>query len=107
MRQYPYHPLPRGIDAYWTRPIELYEYLLRTPSERERIRREICQLVPNEPFIARIYHPCLRGMLTYSTVDNDDAFIRRIMACREYETHPENVLFRQPGTEALDDSSAL
>ena len=96
MRTYQYTPLPLGIDATWTHPIQLYDHLLDTPSERDRIRREVCAHMPDELFIAEIQHPVLRGMLKYSTIEDDDAFLRRITTCLTYETHPEYVLLRYP-----------
>ena len=94
MRTYTYNPRPNGVDALWERPIELYDHLLSNRSERDRIRQEIRNHLPGELFIARIWHPCLGGMLKYSTIEDDDAFVRRITNCREYEIHPEYVLFR-------------
>lgn len=94
MRSYTYYPRPYGVDTTWDRPIHLYDYLLCTRSERDRIRREINDHLPGELFIARIQHPCLRGMLKYSTVEDDDAFVRRITICREYEICPQNVIIR-------------
>ena len=85
MRTYPYRPQPITVDRSLVSAIQVYQYLIFNASERARMIDEICRLQPNEPFIVRITHRSLPGHLTYSTVESDQDFLRRIEGLLQYE----------------------
>jgi len=96
MYTYIYTPFPHQADRCWTSPIQLYRYLLRHPCERQRIIQHIQDFAHGELLLVAICHPLIPcGILRYSTIQTDDDFIRRLETCRDYERHPEHVVFRR------------
>ena len=94
MLTYTYVPLPLGIDRYWDTPIHLCTHLLHHPNERDRICGDIHHTAQNELLSLTIHHPCLPyGILRYSTLQDDEEFVRRIKICREYARNMRHTTF--------------
>lgn len=96
MQRYDFVPQYNRSKQQWKTSIQVYDYLLSHQDERDRIRQDICGTAPGELFRTIIHHPLLPyGMLVYSTLQDDDEFVRRIELCREYAINPANVGFRR------------
>lgn len=85
MHLHVYHPTPHNIDKTWTGAITVYNYLIKNPSERDRLRTEVSLHHPHEPITVTIWHKCLSGQLRLSNLDSDSTFYRHIESCLRWE----------------------
>ena len=96
MRVYFYQPLPRHVDQNWRTAEDALAHLITHPHERQRIMDDICAIEPGQPYIVRIHHWCLPSYITYSTVDPDREFLRRLEGFLNSVRGSWHTVFRSP-----------
>jgi len=98
MQVYIYRPFPDGIDRDWNSALEVFYYLLNRKSERSRVIRAIHNLRPTQAHNVKIWHEQAPGPLQFSTVEDDNAFLRHLKICITNERLRQNQYYQRNKT---------
>lgn len=79
-----YVPQPQGIDSHWRTGIEVYFYLLYTPSERHRLQSDIDYLWTHNWKPVKVIHQCTSAIHLLPNM-SDETFVHQLYCLLQWE----------------------